>query len=61
MNRLGTVLLHAAAMHEAQTRERVDRLLALLTPLVTIAIGGLIGGLIVSVMGAILGVAELTQ
>ncbi|MEA1832131.1 type II secretion system F family protein [Methylobacterium durans] len=61
VNRLGTVLLHAAAMHEAQTRERVDRLLALLTPLVTIAIGSLIGGLIVSVMGAILGVAELTQ
>ncbi|MDR7038620.1 MULTISPECIES: type II secretion system F family protein [Methylobacterium] len=61
VNRLGPVLLHAAEMHEAQTRERVDRALALLTPLVTIAIGGLIGGLIVSVMGAILGVAELTQ
>lgn len=61
MNRLGSVLLHAADMHESQTRERVDRLLALLTPLVTVAIGGLIGGLIVSVMSAILGVAELTQ
>ncbi|GEP03102.1 type II secretion system F family protein [Methylobacterium oxalidis] len=61
VNRLGSVLLHAAEMHETQTRERVDRLLALLTPLVTVAIGGLIGGLIVSVMGAILGVAELTQ
>ncbi|HEV7440173.1 MAG TPA: type II secretion system F family protein [Methylobacterium sp.] len=61
VNRLPSVLLHAAEMHERQTRERIDRLLGLLTPLVTIAIGGLIGGLIISVMGAILSVGQLTQ
>ncbi|WFT81432.1 type II secretion system F family protein [Methylobacterium sp. CB376] len=61
VNRLGPVLLHAAAMHEAQVRERIDRLLALFTPLVTVAIGGLIGGLIVSVMNAILSVGQLVQ
>ena len=61
VNRLGSVLIHAAEMHETQTRQRIDRLLALITPLVTIAIGGLIGGLIVSVMGAILSVGQLAQ
>lgn len=61
VNRLGTVLIHAAAMHEAQTRERIDRLLALLTPLVTVVLGGLIGSLIMSVMGAVLSVGEMAQ
>ncbi len=61
VNRLGPVLAHAAEMHETQTRQRIDRMLALFTPLVTIAIGGLIGGLIVSVMGAILSVGQLAQ
>ncbi|KQQ25368.1 secretion system protein [Methylobacterium sp. Leaf123] len=61
VNRLGPVLLHAAEMHETQTRQRIDRLLALLTPLVTVAIGGLIGGLIISVMGAIMSVGQLAQ
>ena len=61
VNRLASVLTHAAEMHETQTRQRIDRLLALLTPLVTILIGGLIGGLIVSVMGAILSVGQLAQ
>ncbi|WP_407529123.1 type II secretion system F family protein [Methylobacterium oryzisoli] len=61
VNRLGSVLTHAAAMHETQTRQRIDRLLALLTPLVTVTIGGLIGGLILSVMGAILSVGQLAQ
>ncbi|MBY0296801.1 MAG: type II secretion system F family protein [Methylobacterium sp.] len=61
VNRLGSVLLHAAEMHETETRQRIDRLLALLTPLVTVVIGGLIGGLIISVMGAILSVGQLAQ
>ena len=61
VNRLGAVLIHAAEMHETQTRERIDRLLALLTPLVTVTLGGLIGGLIMSVMSAILSVGELVQ
>ncbi|GJE40484.1 type II secretion system F family protein [Methylobacterium persicinum] len=61
VNRLGSVLGHAAEMHETQTRQRIDGMLALFTPLVTVAIGGLIGGLIVSVMGAILSVGQLAQ
>jgi general secretion pathway protein F len=61
VNRLGSVLAHAAEMHETQTRQRIDRMLALFTPLVTVAIGGLIGGLIVSLMGAILSVGQLAQ
>lgn len=55
--RLGSVLIRAAEMHETQTRQRIDRLLALINPLVTIAIDGLI----VSVMGAILGVGQLAR
>ena len=61
VNRLGSVLGHAADMHETQTRQRIDGMLALFTPLVTVAIGGLIGGLIISVMGAILSVGQLAQ
>jgi general secretion pathway protein F len=61
VNRLGPVLIHAAEMHETRTRERIDRLLALLTPLVTVILGGLIGGLIMSVMGAILSVGDLAR
>jgi general secretion pathway protein F len=61
VNRLGPVLIHAADMHETRTREKIDRLLALFTPLVTICMGGLIGGLIVSVMNAILSVGQLAQ
>ncbi|GJE75506.1 MULTISPECIES: hypothetical protein [Methylorubrum] len=48
-------------MHETQTRQRIDRLLALMTPLVTVTVGGLIGGLIISVMGAITSVGQLAQ
>ena len=61
VNRLGPVLIHAAEMHETQTRQRIDRLLALLTPLVTVVLGGLIGGLIMSVMGAILSVGDMAR
>ncbi|GAB6841556.1 general secretion pathway protein F [Methylorubrum rhodinum] len=61
VNRLGPVLIHAAEMHETQTRQRIDRLLALMTPLVTVTVGGLIGGLIISVMGAITSVGQLAQ
>ncbi|MCJ2063293.1 hypothetical protein MKK63_11290 [Methylobacterium sp. J-088] len=47
MNRLGSVLAYTAEMHETHPGQRIDRMLALFTPLVTIAAGGLI----VSVIG----------
>ena len=44
---------------EAQTSERIERLMTLLTPVLTIGLGAMVGGLIMSVMQAILAVNEL--
>ncbi len=58
-NRLDHMLLHAASGSEADAAARIERLMTLLTPLMTIGLGFLIGGLIMSVMRAILSVNEL--
>jgi general secretion pathway protein F len=58
-NRLDHLLLHAAQSSESDAAARIERLMTMLTPLMTIAIGFLIGGLILSVMRAILSVNEL--
>ena len=58
-NRLDQLLLHAATQGEAETAARIERLMTLLTPLMTIGLGLLIGGLIMSVMRAILSVNDM--
>ncbi len=59
-NRLDSILLHLAESREADTSRRIERLMTLLTPVMTVLLGMLIGGLIMSVMRAILSVNELT-
>jgi general secretion pathway protein F len=46
---------------EASATRRIERLMMLLTPLMTIALGLLVGGLIMSVMRAILSINELAR
>lgn len=57
-NSLGSVLLHAAAILEDEVRLVVNRFLTMMTPVITILIGGLVGGLVITVMGALLDVNE---
>lgn len=57
--RLDEMLLHAARIFETQVQRQVDRLMSLLTPMLTLAIGLGVGGLMMSVMNAILSVNDL--
>jgi general secretion pathway protein F len=57
--KLGDMLLRTAIVLEQQSQRRIERLMTLLTPALTIVIAGLIGGLILTVMNAILSVNEL--
>jgi general secretion pathway protein F len=57
--KLDQMLLRAAQVFEAQTRRSVDRLMTLLTPLLTLVIALLVGGIIVTVMSAILSINEI--
>jgi general secretion pathway protein F len=57
--KLDEMLLRAAAVLEQQSQRRIERLMTLLTPALTIAIAGLVGALILTVMNAILSVNEL--
>jgi general secretion pathway protein F len=56
---LETMLLRTADIFEAALQRQLDRMTALITPALTLLIGGLVGGLIVSVMSALLGINEL--
>lgn len=57
--RLDEVLLRVAVMFETETRRRVDRLMSVLSPVLTIAISGVVGGLIFTVMNAIISINDL--
>jgi len=57
--KLDHMLLRTAAMFEQQTERNVDRLMTVLTPVLTVMMAVLVGGLIVTVMSAILGINEL--
>jgi len=57
--KLDEMLLRTAVVLEQQSQRRIERLMTLLTPALTIAIAGLIGGLILAVMNAIFSVNEL--
>lgn len=57
--KLDEMLLRTAIVLEQQSQRRIERLMTLLTPALTIAIAGLVGGLILTVMNAIFSVNEL--
>ena len=57
--RLEPMLRHVEKIFESQLQRRVDQMLTLLTPALTIIIGVMVGGLIMSVMSAILSINEL--
>jgi general secretion pathway protein F len=56
---LDAMLFRVAEIFETALQRRLDRMTALLTPVLTLTIGLLVGGLIVSVMNALLGINEL--
>ncbi|GCE91852.1 type II secretion system protein [Komagataeibacter diospyri] len=58
---LGPLALRAAGIHEEQVRLRVQRLVALLVPLITIVMGAMIAGIVSSLMLAMLGLNDLAQ
>jgi general secretion pathway protein F len=58
-NRLAEMLTRIAEMNERDLGQGIDRLMTILTPALTVAIGGLVGGLILSVMSAILSTNDL--
>lgn len=60
VNTLPTVLFRSAELLEGEAFRSQNRLLALMTPVITIAMGFLIGGLVISVMSALLGINDLS-
>jgi general secretion pathway protein F len=55
-NRLADSLMRAATLLGNRAKKATDRFLAILTPTITILVGGLIGMLVLSVMNALLGI-----
>ncbi|MEZ5901251.1 MAG: type II secretion system F family protein [Hyphomicrobiaceae bacterium] len=56
---LEAMLERSAAVHEATLEREVDRMTALLGPLLTLGVGGFVGALMLSVMQAILSINDL--
>jgi general secretion pathway protein F len=59
--RLGVMALRAADIHEEKTRIGVQRLLALLTPAITIVMGAAIAGIVTSLLLAMLSLNDLAN
>ena len=53
------MLIQVATVLEGDLQRRVDGIVGLLTPILTLAIGGSIGGLIMQVMSAVLSINDL--
>jgi general secretion pathway protein F len=58
---LGPMALRAAEIHEEQARLGIERLVALLVPVLIIAIGGAVAGIVSSLMLAMLSLNDLAQ
>ncbi|MDX2308362.1 MAG: type II secretion system F family protein [Hyphomicrobium sp.] len=58
---LDPMLARVAATYDALVVRRTERLMTLLTPVLTVVIGGFVGLLLISVMNAILSVNELVM
>ena len=56
---LGPMLAQAATILENDLQRQIDRLVGLLTPMLTLAIGGGVGALIMEVMRAVLSINDL--
>lgn len=57
--KLDQMLLRIAIMFEQQTQRSIDRLMTILTPILTLTMAMLVGGLVMTVMSAILSINEL--
>lgn len=57
--KLDTMLLRIATMFERKTQRTIERVMGLVTPVLTILIAIVVGGLIMTVMDAVLGINEL--
>ncbi|MGO9772922.1 MAG: type II secretion system F family protein, partial [Roseiarcus sp.] len=57
--KLDVMLLRVATMFERQTQQAIERVMGLVTPVLTILIALVVGGLIMTVMDAVLGINEL--
>ncbi|MCB8883205.1 type II secretion system F family protein [Acidisoma cellulosilytica] len=58
---LGAMALRAAELHEERVRLTVQRMVSLLTPMITIGMGGIVALIVGSVMQAMLGLNTLAQ
>jgi general secretion pathway protein F len=56
---LGSMLAQSATILENDLHRHIERLVALLTPLLTLAVGGSVGALIMEVMKAVLSINDL--
>jgi general secretion pathway protein F len=58
-NKLDTMLLYVADTEEKALASYIDRIMVLLTPLLTIIMGVFVGGIVMSIMKAILSINDL--
>ena len=56
---LEEMLQHSASMMEQELQERIEHMVSMITPLMTLVLGLTVGGLVMSVMDAILSVNEM--
>jgi len=56
---LGPMLMQVAAVLEADLQRHIERMVGLLTPVLTLVVGGSIGALIMQVMSAVLSINDL--
>jgi general secretion pathway protein F len=56
---LGPMLIQLATVLEGDLQRQTERLVGLVTPILTLAVGGSIGGLIMQVMSAVLSINDL--
>ena len=56
---LGSMLMQVATVIEADLQRHIERMVGLLTPILTLAVGGSIGALIMHVMSAVLSINNL--
>jgi general secretion pathway protein F len=56
---LGPMLMQVATVIEADLQRHIERMVGLLTPILTLAVGGTIGALIMHVMSAVLSINNL--
>ena len=58
---LGPMALRAAEIHEERTRTGLQRLVALLTPAITVVMGALVAGIVAAMLLAMLSLNDLAQ